>query len=401
MPQSLDGVQVVDFTQIIAGPAATRQLALHGAEVIKVETPDGGDIMRGMMAEGTFAEHRISPMFQYLNGGKRSLTLNLKSTEGIALARELIDRADVVVDNFRPGVMSRLGLDPDDCRRRNPGRVWCAISGYGQVGPKAGLAAYDGPLQADTGIMSVNGLPDGDPTRLGIMAIDMYAGSMAATAILSALLRRSATGEGQFIDASLLDGALHLMAPQIMNFANGGHVPGRNGNRTEAGLPTDNLFPTATDSILVTAINDGQVMNLLKILGRDDLTTDPRLATNDARMSNREFIEGTISDALSADTAENWENKIRGAGIPCARVRTVPEVVEDPQLAAGERLVEAPLPDGITADPAVILSGGYQADGDGPVCRAAPLLGGDTGAILRELGRTDDEIAALRKDGAV
>ena len=118
-------------------------------------------------------------------------------------------------------------------------------------------------------------------------------------------------------------------------------------------------------------------------------------------MSNREFIEGTISDALSADTAENWENKIRGAGIPCARVRTVPEVVEDPQLAAGERLVEAPLPDGITADPAVILSGGYQADGDGPVCRAAPLLGGDTGAILRELGRTDDEIAALRKDGAV
>ena len=401
MPHSLDGVLVVDFTQIIAGPAATRQLALHGADVVKVETPNGGDIMRGIMAEGAFAEHRISPMFQYLNGGKRSLSLNLKSAEGVAVARDLIDRADVVVDNFRPGVMTRLGLDPEKCRARNPGLIWCAISGYGQTGPKAGLAAYDGPLQADTGIMSVNGFADGDPTRLGIMAIDMYAGAMAATAIFYALLRRQATGEGQFIDASLLDGALHLMAPQIMNYANGGHLPGRNGNRTEAGLPTDNLFPTASDPLLITAISDAQVASLFKIIGRAEMAADERCATTDARMQNRDFIEAEIRDALAADTAENWESRLRDAGIPCGRVRTVPEVVSDPQLAAGQRLVEAPLPDGIAADPAVILSVGYQADRDGPLNRPAPLHGGDTEAILRELGRSDDDIATLKKDGVV
>ena len=233
------------------------------------------------------------------------------------------------------------------------------------------------------------------------MAIDMYAGLMAATAIFSALLRRAATGEGQFIDASLLDGALHLMAPQIMNYANGGHVPGRNGNRTEAGLPTDNLYPTATDGILITAINDAQGANLLKTLGRDDLADDPRCLTTETRMEHRDFVESVIRDALAGDTAENWEVKIRDAGIPCARVRTVPEVVEDPQLAAGERLVEAPVPQGVAADPAIILSGGYRADGDGPVCRAAPLHGGDTEAVLRELGRTDEDIAGLRRAGVV
>jgi crotonobetainyl-CoA:carnitine CoA-transferase CaiB-like acyl-CoA transferase len=402
MAQSLEGIKVVDFTQIIAGPAATRQLSLHGADVIKIESPGkghaAGDVMRGLMAEGIFAEHQLSPIFQYLNTGKRSVVLDLKSEEGLKAARMLIESADVVVENFRPGVMARLGLDPADIRKTQPGLVWCAISGYGQTGPKSGLAAYDGPLQADTGIMSVNGTADGEPTRLGIMAIDMFVGANAATAIFSALMRRLKTGEGQFIDISMLDGALHLMAPQVLNFCNGGHVPQRTGNHTAAGLPTDALFPTATDPLLITAISEDQVRSLWEILERQDLISDARSANGPARMQNKTFVETAIAEALAADSAENWEQKIRVAGIPCARVRSVPEVVADPQVAAGDRLIPVPLPTGIQGDAATILGGGYQADKDGPASRAAPLYGADTIDVLREIELSAEEVQALIKN---
>ena len=401
MTMALAGTRVIDFTQIIAGPAATRQLALQGADVIKIETPGAGDVMRGLMAEGELARHRISPIFQYLNTGKRSMVLDLKNADGLAIARRLIDEADVVVENFRPGVMARLGLDAKTICAQNPALIWCAISGYGQTGPKAGLAAYDGPLQADSGIMSVNGMPDGDPTRLGVMAVDMFVGANAATAMLSALLRREKTGEGQYIDISMLDGALQLLAPQILNFSNGGHVPGRNGNHTEAGLPTDCLFPTASDPILITAISDTQVAALWQLLDRSELVTDARCATGPARMQNHAFVEAQIKQALAGNTADHWEEKIRAAGIPCARVRTVPEVVADEQVAAGDRLQPLPLPDGVAGEPAMILNGGYQADADGPVSRAAPLYGGDTRSVLTELGLTAAEISALAEAGAI
>jgi crotonobetainyl-CoA:carnitine CoA-transferase CaiB-like acyl-CoA transferase len=401
MSLSLDGIKVVDFTQIIAGPAATRQLSLHGADVIKIEAPGQGDVMRGLMAEGAFAEHQLSPIFQYLNTGKRGMVLDLKNPEGLAVARQLIDQADVVVENFRPGVMARLGLDPQVMRKENPALIWCAISGYGQTGPKAGLAAYDGPLQADSGIMSVNGTPEGDPTRLGIMAIDMFVGANAATAIFSALMRQLKTGEGQFIDISMLDGALHLMAPQVLNYCNGGHIPQRTGNHTAAGLPTDSLFPTASDPILITAISDAQVKNLWQILDREDLVTDTRCISSAARLENADFVETSIRDALARDTAEAWEQKIRAGGIPCARVRSVPEVVADPQVEAGNRLHPAPLPQGVETTPATILGGGYQADKDGPVTLAAPLFGGHSAKILAELGLSESRIAALLESGAV
>ena len=394
---SLEGIKVVDFTQIIAGPAATRQLSLHGAEVIKIETPGGGDVMRDLMAEGAFADNRISPIFQYLNTGKKSVVLDLKKPSAVAVARKLVLDADVVVENFRPGVMARLGLDPDALRKENPSLVWCAISGYGQTGPKSGLAAYDGPLQADTGMMSVNGYPDGDPTRLGVMAIDMYVGANAATAIFSALMRRERTGEGQYLDVSMLDGALHLMALQFMNWCNSGHEPQRSGNHTEAGLPTDTLFQTATDPILITAINDAQVSKLWRLLGREDLVADERCATGPARMANKEFVETQINTALAQDTAEAWEARIRETGIPCARVRTVPEVAEDEQVKAGDRLINIPLPDQINTDPAIIPGGGYAADMDGPVSRPAPLYGADTETVLRQLGLSDEEVSALQQ----
>jgi len=385
MARALDGFRVLDFTQIIAGPLATRQLALQGAEVIKVEAPGGGDVMRGLMADAEHAARGFSPMFQYLNAGKRSIVLDLKSDEGRRIARTLALRSDVVVENFRPGVMARLGLDAAGLRVEKPDLVCCSISGYGQTGPKIGRPAYDGPMQADSGLMSLNGMPDGEPTRLGIMAIDTLVGAQAATAILAALMRRQQSGEGQTIDISLFDCALHLMAPQVHDWLNRGIVPERNGNGTAAGLPTDNLFHASDGPILITAINETQIGKLFEVLGLSPLGEDARFQSHPARMENREALTAAIDGALGARTAAVWEGELQAAGVPCARVRTVDGVVQDPQVAANGAIAAAKRPEGYDGPEARLLGAGYRADVDGPELRAAPLLGADNAKVLAEI----------------
>lgn len=401
MTLALENLFVLDFTQIMAGPIATRHLSILGADVIKVEAPGKGDVMRPMMARGAAAEHGFSPLHQYLNPGKRGLGLDLKTPAGRKIATSLARKADVIVENFRPGVMARLGLDAETVRAENPSVVYCSISGYGQHGPKAGLAAYDGPLQADSGLMSVNGFPDGPPTRLGVMAIDMLVGSNAAAAIMAALIRRAATGEGQIIDISMFETALHLMAPQILASENDGPTPVRNGNNTAARLATDDLFPTGGGDILITAINDIQIGNLFETLGLSTLSGDERAASPEARAQNADFIQAELIGALSHSTAADWETKLRHTGVPCARVRDVAEVLDDPQIDANALLSET---DGIPAlgiPPSTVLAAGYRTDADGPEIRSASLLGEHTAEILEELGYTAAEIVDLQTQGVI
>lgn len=401
MTLALEDLFILDFTQIMAGPIATRHLSLLGADVIKVEAPGKGDAMRPMMAQGAAAEHGFSPLHQYLNPGKRGLGLDLKTPAGRKIAMSLAQKADVIVENFRPGVMARLGLDADAVRAENPSVVYCSISGYGQEGPKAGLAAYDGPLQADSGLMSVTGFPDGPPTRLGVMAIDMLVGSNAAAAIMSALLRRKETGEGQTIDISMFETALHLMAPQILASKNHGPTPVRNGNNTAARLATDDLFPTGDGDILITAINDLQIGTLFETLGLSKLSGDDRTASSEARAQNAEFIQAELIGALSHSTAADWETKFRNAGIPCARVRDVSEVLDDPQIDANALLSET---DGLPAlgiPRSTVLSAGYRTDADGPEIRTATLLGEHTAEILGTLGYSAAKIEGLQTQGVI
>jgi len=397
MPLPLENLTVLDFTQIMAGPIATRQLSLMGADVIKVEPRGTGDVMRPMMATGAAAEHKFSPLHQYLNPGKRSLALDLKTDTGVEIAQKLAARADVIVENFRPGVMARFGLDAETVQRDNPSLVYCSISGYGQKGPKAGLAAYDGPLQADSGLMSVNGFPDGPPTRLGVMAIDMLVGANAASAILGGLYRRRETGEGQVIDISMFETALHLLTPQVVAHKNEGDLLGRNGNNTAANLPTDNLFPTADGDILITAINDLQIKSLFRILGLEELADDTRTASSDARREHADLIHEAISSALTLSSAAEWEDKLRQAGVPCARVRSVDEVLKDPQVAANALLNETEGVDHLGISPATVPGAGYRADVDGPNIRSASLLGADADEILENLGYDAEAIKELRK----
>ena len=401
MPLPLETVTVLDFTQIMAGPMATRQLSLMGATVIKVEPRGHGDVMRPMMATGAAAEHGFSPLHQYLNPGKRSLALDLKKDAGVEIAQKLATRADVIVENFRPSVMARFGLDAATVRRDNPSVVYCSISGYGREGPKAELAAYDGPLQADSGLMSVNGFPDGPPTRLGVMAIDMLVGANAASAILGGLYRRKETGEGQVIDISMFETALHLLTPQVVSFTNEGAEMGRNGNNTAANLPTDNLFRTGDGDLLITAINDGQIKTLFQVLGLDEMAGSAATATPEARRENADLIHEKVSLALAADSAVEWEAKLREAGVPCARVRTVPEVLDDPQVGVNELLKETESFADLGIPAATVPAAGYRADTDGPAIRPAPLLSADAEEILGELGYSGAEIEALRTEEVI
>jgi crotonobetainyl-CoA:carnitine CoA-transferase CaiB-like acyl-CoA transferase len=401
MTLAFENLSVLDFTQIIAGPIATRHLSILGADVIKVEAPGKGDVMRPMMADGPTAKYGFSPLHQYLNPGKRGLCINLKSSHGRKIAKNLSLKADVLVENFRPGVMRRLGLDAETVREDNPAIIYCSISGYGQQGPKAGLAAYDGPLQADAGLMSVNGFPNGPPTRLGVMAIDMLVGSNAAAAIMAALLRRQKTGKGQTIDISMFETALHLMAPQILASENDGPEAGRNGNNTAAKLPTDDLFPTADGDILITAINEVQIENLFETIGLPKLLDDDRASTFNAREKNFDFIQSELVGALSQSGATDWEIKLRNAGVPCARVRDVSEVMRDPQIEVNSLTTVS---DGIPAlgiPPSTILSSGYRTDSDSPEIRSASLLGEHTVEILNELGYSRLDIEELREQGII
>ncbi len=281
MPRAFEGVRIVDFSQVLAGPFATAQLAQLGADVIKIEQPGSGDQTRGLMADDD--DGGMSPSFLTCNIGKRSLTLNLKAPEARTIVEALVGTADVVVENFTPGVMDRLGFGYAALAKLKRDLIYCSISGYGQAGPKSRLAAYDGAIQAASGMMAITGYSDGAPTRTGYMPVDMATALQAAFAIAAALFRRRITGEGQRLDVAMMDTAMVVQAPQMSAHLVTGKQPERLGNRSPTLQPTANVFATQDGFIQVVALKEPQVEALFDVIGAGDRYLDAAFNTSAAR----------------------------------------------------------------------------------------------------------------------
>ncbi|HVX76065.1 MAG TPA: CoA transferase [Bradyrhizobium sp.] len=394
-PTALDGLLVVDFTRVVAGPACTQTLADFGAEVIKIENPEGGDDTRHYEHAEIGGE---SAAFLSLNRNKRGIALDLTKPEGRAVARELINKADVVVENFSGGVMKKFGLDYDSVAPDNPRLVYCSISAYGRKGAWALRPGFDPITQAESGFMSLNGFPDGPPVRTGYPVVDMATGMSACNAILMALLARDRLGRGQHVEVALFDIATAMTGFFGLTYLITGANQSRFGNSPN-GSPTVGLYEAADGPFYMACANDRLVRRLLvEVLNRPDLTTNPAFATRKARTANKEKLRSILAEIFAGDLRENWIAKMKAVNVPVGYLRTIEEAFNAPEIRERHRVSEIPHPTAGTVpniEPPIGLSLTPTVD---PV--AAPLLGQDTKDVLRNtLGYDDDRIAELTKAG--
>ncbi|MEM8767977.1 MAG: CoA transferase [Pseudomonadota bacterium] len=398
MAQAFSGIRIVDFTQVLAGPFATQQLALLGADVIKIEEPVSGDQTRGLWNDSA-DNAGMSPSFMSCNLGKRSLTLNLKAPEAQAIVYKLVEEADVVVENFRAGVMDKLGFGDETLRALKPDLVYCSVSGYGQTGPKAGIPAYDGAIQADSGMMAITGHPETGPTRTGYMPVDMGTALNTAFAISAALYRRLATGEGQRVDVAMMDTAVVLQTPQVSNYLINGKLPELIGNRSPTGQPTANSFQTADGYMNVLALKEPQAAALFTAIGRPEVLDDERFATAPARMQHYDETCEIIAGVLKEKPTAHWLEVFAAATVPAASIRAYPEVVADPQFDHRGTFISFP---GTDHDGVQLVRSGYGTNADGPdTQRPPPRKGEHTAEVLQELGYDEAGITALRDSGVI
>ncbi|MFC8002295.1 CaiB/BaiF CoA transferase family protein [Streptomyces olivaceus] len=396
----LEGVRILDLTNVLAGPFAGYQLALQGADVIKVEVPESGDLARQLGADRALGEELLGASFLAQNGGKRSLTLNLKVPEGREALLRAVRETDVLLENFRPGVMDRLGVGWKTLRAENPHLVYCAISGFGQTGPLRDRPAYDQIIQGLSGMMSVTGTPGTAPLRAGFPVADTLGGMAAAYAVAAALVRRGRTGEGAFVDVSMLESALTAMGWVTSNYLISGRDPRPMGNENFTAAPSG-TFRTADGHLNIAANRQQQYTTLCRLVGREDLATDPRFTHPADRKTHRDALREEVESALAARSAAEWEEILSDAGVPAARVLSVPDALALDHLAARGFVHDLPFPDGRDR-PLHVLGSPVRVD-DGPAAAPVPppLLGEHTDEILAELGYTPAEITALREGGAV
>ncbi len=402
MAQAFTGVRILDFSQVFAGPFATMQLALLGAEVIKVEEPKDGDQCRGIGADNDIGAAGMPPFYLAMNANKRSLTLDLKHPRAAEVIHRLVQEADVVVQNFRPGVIDRLGFGYEAMRAIKPNLIYCSVSGYGQTGPSSVAPAYDGAIQATSGMMSVTGYPENGPTRVGFTVVDLGTAVMAAYAIAGALYRRAMTGEGQHLDVSMLDTSLALMAPLMSAFLNIGAVPELVGNGSVVKLPTTGSFATlGGGGILMSSLTDKQWSGIARAIDRPDLGADPRFQTVAGRRAHYDHLRAELAAAFLTNTALHWEERLNKEGVPGSAIRTVPEVLAHPQVAHRQTIARMSGVAGIEREIGLVTSG-FTASADGPAVTAPPPGKGEhTDAILSELGYSAQDIAGLRESGAL
>ncbi|WP_037670395.1 CaiB/BaiF CoA-transferase family protein [Streptomyces griseus] len=394
LPPPLEGITVVAVEQAVAAPFATRQLADLGARVIKVERIDGGDFARGYdTAAGGLASH-----FVWCNRGKESIALDLKDPRGLDVVRRLVAEADVFVQNLAQGAAARLGLDAATLCATHPRLVAVDVSGYGATGPYADKRAYDMLVQCEAGLVSVTGTPE-QPVKAGIPAADIAAGMYAFSGVLAALVRRGTTGRGGPVEVSMLDALAEWMGHPLHHTLHGGTAPARTGLAHAVIAPYDAYATADGGRVLLSVQNDREWRRLAEqVVGRPELGTDPAFATNAARVANRERTDAYVAGTLGALDTEEALARLEGAGLACARLRDLHEVAEHPQLAARERWREVGTPVGPLRAllPPITLPGGEEARmGD------VPALGEHTEALLRAVGMTDGEVAALRRDGVV
>ncbi len=390
----LDGIRVVDLSRHLAGPFAAMTLGDLGADVVKVEAPQRGDDTRGYPPFW----NGISCYYMSANRNKRSLTLNLQSSEGQTIVRQLVQDADILIENFRPGAAERWGLGYEDLSQINPRLIYCAISAVGRDGPDRDRAGVDLLMQAYGGLMSITGESGRPPVRVGTSVVDLTAGANAVQAILAALYVRERTGQGQLVESSLLEGQVSWMTYHAVSYFASGDVPERIGS-SHASVAPYGAFPTADGFLVVAVASDALWRRFCGALERPDLVEDQRFATNAQRCARRDALEEVIVAALAEASSEVWALRMDAAGVPCSPVNTLDTVLNLPQVAYRQMVVDTPrpeIPDLRLPGIAVKLTGT-----PGSIRRPPPLLGEHTDEVLTELGYSSEDIERMRTTGAV
>jgi crotonobetainyl-CoA:carnitine CoA-transferase CaiB-like acyl-CoA transferase len=399
-------VKVLDMSRILAGPWAAQILGDLGADVLKVERPRVGDDTRSWgppyLKDVSGNETRESAYYLAVNRAKRSITIDIKQTAGRDIIRELATKSDVLIENFKVGTLSALGLGYEDLRKINPGIVYCSITGFGQTGPKRQLPAYDFAIQAFGGLMSVtgeqDGAPGGGPQKVGVPIVDLMTGNYAAIAILAALTGRSVTGIGDYLDISMLDVQVAMLANQAMNYLISGRVPRRGGNSHPNIQPQD-VYDCSDGQIAIAVGNDAQFVKFCEVLGLPEVAADEKFATNSARVRNLQELRPLIAGVLAGRSRAAWVTRLDAAMIPCGPIQSIDEVFDDEQVKDRGLAVEVPHP--LSGTVPQVLSPMRFANAPLRFEKRPPLLGEHTEEVLSSLGMDESAINRLRDDGVV
>ena len=396
MTRPFEGLRIIDATHVLAGPFAAYQLAVLGADVIKVESPDEMDQVREQGPDGELNRDGMGTYYLTQASNKRSVTLNLKHEKGRELFRRLVADADVLMENYRAGAFQSLGLGYEALAALNDSLIYCSLTAFGQHGPRSGQTAYDMQIQATSGLMASTGTPEVNPIKVGPPVIDYGTGTMAAFAIASALFQRERTGRGQHIDLAMFDVALMLMSPDITNYTWDGTVPVPNGN--DFPLGGVRCYPTKDGLLMLGAMNHRQHARLFTLMGRPDIAA---VTDYPPRFADAEQHAEFLAPLLLERTADEWEQELQANHVPATRVRTLPEALADPQLdSRGVTHEFADVP-GTGADLTVPLAAFKYAHGGPRIDTPPPTFGQDTDAVLRTLGCDEAEIAQLRTAGTI
>ena len=392
---ALAGVKVLDLTQIMAGPYCAMTLGDMGADVVKVEKPNGGDDARRMGPPFINGE---SAAFLGINRNKRSIVVDIRTDDGREIVQNLARRSDILLQNFRPGSLERMGLGYEQVREINPAIVYCTISGFGSTGPYARRGGFDLVAQGMSGLMSVTGHPGAPPAKVGVPICDLNAGAFAAIGVLTAYINRLRTGAGQHVDTSLLEGGIaYTFWESAMHFATG-ETPQPKGSAHRLTAPYQ-AFETADGHINVGAANQANWERLCAAIGRDDLATDPRFANPSDRMDNLDALAATLEDTFARETSDHWLTALDAAGVPAGPIYSLDEVYADPQVRARDMVVETEHPvAGRVRNIGIPIK---LSETPGAFRRPAPTLGQHTDEVLRELGVSDGRVAELRAAGVV
>jgi crotonobetainyl-CoA:carnitine CoA-transferase CaiB-like acyl-CoA transferase len=395
MARALDGIRIIDFSKALAGPYCTMLLADMGAEVIKVEMPGSGDDSRGWGPPFIDGE---SAYFLSINRNKKSITLNLKDNKAKEIALKIIEKADIVLESNRPGVMTKLGLDYETVKKINPGIIYCSISGFGQTGPYSKRPGFDQVIQGYGGIMGLTGEKGGGPLKVGIAVTDIATGMFAATGILTALYHRERTGQGQHVDASMLDGQVSWLTYQAGRYLASGNVPQRIGSAHPLIVPYQD-FEASDGFINIAAGNDNLWKKFCAVTDLSDIADDPKFATNPKRVENRDEVVAIVSKKIKTKTMQEWLDILNDEGVPCGPIYTVDQIFNDPQVLAREMLVEVDHPKcgkiQVTGSPIKL------SETPAEITTHPPMLGEHNSSILQEFGFSEEDITKLKEDKVI
>jgi crotonobetainyl-CoA:carnitine CoA-transferase CaiB-like acyl-CoA transferase len=392
MSKPFAGVKILDFTRVLAGPYASYQLALLGADVVKVESREGDDMRFGNRAD-PWEKRGLAAPWVAVNAGKRSITMDLKQPKAIEVIKRMVPKVDVVMENFRPGVMDKLGIGYETLKQINPRLIYAAVSGFGQVGPDKATAAFDGMIQAMSGLMSITGFPSNGPTRVGFAGADVMSGFTGAFGVASALYQRTHTGTGQLVDVAMIDAVTGFLAQQFTEHMMTGRVHEQAQNLSVTRKPTGNLFRTSDGWMVLAVMTDPQFQRLMKQLGRADATADPQFKDWPTRIANNKALHEIIEEAMKQRSSAEWSDIFAKNDIPAGRVLTIPETVKLDHFSHRTIMQTVETEHG----PIKVVGSGFRLEHDGGSIERPPAkLGEHTDEVLGEAGYSAAEIAEMR-----